>query len=300
MIIFTFIGLIFGIVLGSFTKVLADRSLNYKSFWGRSFCPKCKKTLKWYNLFPLVSYIVQKGKCSFCGKKIGASYPLTELFLGLIVGILFSTSYSRFPGLNDPIPLSIFLADLIFKVFFIVILIALALTDLKKYFIPDRIIIPAIKIALVILTIITAFRVWYLYYFLSLTELGKLLLPPHSDYFQRHALDIIYPLLSGVITGGVVATFFILLIMITRGKGMGGGDVKLGGFIGFCLGFPNGVLAIMLGFIIGAVTSLLLILFGKKKFKEIIPFGPFLVLGALISLFWGDAIMAWYFNLNNI
>ncbi len=90
------------------------------------------------------------------------------------------------------------------------------------------------------------------------------------------------------------------LIIITKGKGMGGGDVKLGAFIGLMLGFPQSILAIVSAFITGALFSVILLITGKKHFGQSIPFGPFLVLGSLISLFWGNQIINWYLHLTRL
>ena len=90
--------------------------------------------------------------------------------------------------------------------------------------------------------------------------------------------------------------FFIFLILITSGKGMGWGDVKYVLFIGLVLGFPNGIVSIFLSFLIGAVFSLVLIGLGRKSFGQTIPFGPFLSLGAFITLFWGPQLINWYLN----
>lgn len=168
------------------------------------------------------------------------------------------------------------------------------MTDIKKMFIPDRIVIPAIWISIIIITVITIIKVIYLYYFLNQTKIGQLLLPPHSDYFQRHALITAEPLFSGVLMGVLIPLFFMALIIITKGKGMGGGDVKLGAFLGISLGFPKGILAVSLAFFTGAGAALILIFLKKKKFGENLPFGPFLVLGSLIALFWGEKIIDWY------
>lgn len=88
------------------------------------------------------------------------------------------------------------------------------------------------------------------------------------------------------------------LIFVTRGKGMGGGDVKLGALMGLVLGFPQSILAVILAFLSGAIISLILIFGGKKHFGQTIPFGPFLVLGSLITLFWGMQIIDWYLHLS--
>ncbi len=276
-------GFITGTVLGSLAKALADRSLKNKSFWGRSYCPKCKHKLAWYDLFPIASYIFLKGRCRYCHKKIGTQYLLVEVIMGLLIAYLFNQSFFNF--------------DLVFKTFFITILAILFLTDLKKMLIPDRIVKPAILIGAVSLFAVTIYKIGYLYYYLSLTPVGQKLLPPYSEYFYRHAFLTAQPLIGSILMGFAIGGFFWSLIIITRGKGMGGGDVKLGAFIGIMLGFPMAMLAIILSFLIGAIFSIGLLVAGRKHFGQVIPFGPFLVLGSLITLFWGSEILNWYLHL---
>lgn len=283
-------GFILGLVLGSLVKALADRSLGKKSFWGRSYCPKCRHKLAWYDLFPVLSYILLKGKCRYCHEKIGIEYLAVEVAMGILIGFLFWQSFNNFQ-------FTIFNFELLFKIFFITVLAILFLTDIKKMFIPDRIIIPSIVIGIILKLIIIVLQTGYFYYLLSQTAVGRLLLPPHSDYFQRHVLNIVQPFFLSLLIGVLIGGFFLSLIIITKGKGMGGGDVKLGALIGLMLGFPNALFAIVLSFLTGAIFSIGLILLGKKHFGQTIPFGPFLVLGSLIMLFWGNQIMDWYLKL---
>ncbi len=276
------IGFVTGIILGSFVKALADRSLKEQSFWGRSYCPKCKNKLHWYDLIPVISYLILGGKCRYCRKAISIEYLLIEVVMGILVGFLF-WSFGLAP-------------DLIFKIFFITVLSVLFITDIKKMFIPDRIVLPAIVISLIYLVAITIYKIGYLYFYLSQSPIGQKLLPPYSDYFQRHALMVSEPLFYGVLMGLLIGGFFMALIIITKGKGMGGGDVKLGAFMGLGLGFPLSLVAMMLAFLTGAVFSIILIILGKKHFGQVIPFGPFLVLGSLIAIFWGEKILNWYLS----
>src|SRR3989344_1715356 len=110
--------------------------------------------------------------------------------------------------------------------------------------------------------------------------------------------NIMFPIITGtlyaIISSFIISSFFWFLIFITKGRGMGFGDVKLGFLIGLFNGWPNNILAIFLGFLTGAVFSLILILFGKKGMKDTIAFGPFLILGSFISFFWGSQIVRWY------
>ncbi len=291
------IGFILGAILGSFVKALADRSLADKSFRGRSYCPECKHTLRWYDLLPIISYLILLGKCRYCREKIPIEYLLMEVAMGILIGFLFLLEIPN-PFPLNPFPLTLLLADLLFKTFFITILAVLFLTDIKKMFIPDRVVIPAIWISIMFITVITIIKIIFLYYSLTLTPIGRNLLPPHTDYFQRHALITAEPLIGSILMGLLIGGFFMALIIITRGKGMGGGDVKLGALMGLSLGFPNSLVALISAFLSGAIFSLVLILAGKKHFGQSIAFGPFLVTGSLIALFWGQQILEWYLNLS--
>jgi prepilin signal peptidase PulO-like enzyme (type II secretory pathway) len=90
------------------------------------------------------------------------------------------------------------------------------------------------------------------------------------------------------------AIFFGLLVLVTRGRGMGVGDVKLAGLMGLALGFPGIVVALMFAFLTGALAGVILVLTRKKRFGEHIPFGPFLTSATWISLFWGQKIWQFY------
>lgn len=222
--------------------------------------------------------------------------------MGLLIGFLFWQSFNfKFEILNFQSILnfqfSIFILELLSKIFFITILAALFITDLKKMLIPDRIILPSLLIGFVSVIILTISKIGYLYYSLTQSAIGKYLLPPHTDYLQRHFLIISQGLLYSLVMGFLIGGFFWALIIISRGKGMGGGDVKLGAFIGLMLGFPQSLVAIFISFIIGAIVSLYLLISGKRHFGQVIPFGPFLVLGSLITIFWGNQILDWYLKL---
>jgi leader peptidase (prepilin peptidase)/N-methyltransferase len=104
--------------------------------------------------------------------------------------------------------------------------------------------------------------------------------------------NIGYSLLSGV--GGL--TFFCLLFIVTKGRGIGFGDVKFAGVIGYMLGYPETVVALYSAFLTGAAISVILVVVGKKKFKGgSIAFGPFLIAGVLIALLWTNEILALLF-----
>lgn len=294
------IGFLVGAILGSFAKAIADRSLTKKSFWGRSYCTHCQNKLRWYDLFPIFSYIFLRGKCRYCKKTIKIEYLFVEVVMGLLIAFLFWQSFHNFSAIDGPAfgwQFSFLIFELLLKTFFITILAILFITDIKDMFIPDRVILPSLLIGVVATFILTLVKIGYLYYFLTQSSIGKYLLPPNTDYFQRHALITAQPFFESIAMGLLIGGFFWALIIITKGKGMGGGDVKLGAFMGLMLGFPQSLLALVLSFISGAILSIILIFFGKKHFGQVIPFGPFLVFGSLIALFWGNLIIDWYLHL---
>lgn len=298
-------GFVIGSILGSFIYCLAIRSITSKPFWGRSYCLSCKKQLRWYDLFPVLSYLSTLGLCRYCKAKISSEYILIEVIFGFLIAFLF---YQTF-GLNDLSTIETLtspnfyktihtLLELLFKIFIIGIFGVVFITDIKSGLIPDRITYPAIVITLLLILTMVVLRIYALYQSLSVNDLGKYLLPPHSDYFARHAFELASPLIGGVISGVGLGLFFMGLILITRGRGMGGGDFKLAIFMGLVLGFPGSILGIMLSFLLGSIFSVGLIIFGKKKLGQTIPFGPFMTLGGLITLFWGSQILDWYLSLN--
>jgi len=252
---------LFGLAIGSFLNCLIYRLEKKKGFLkGRSFCPHCKHTLSWQDLIPVFSFLILKGKCRYCGKKISIQYPLVEL----ATGILFVSLYLLLNSQNLLVtryPLLITSFWLLITSFLIVIFVY----DFKHYLIPDKIIYPAIIIALI-------YRLIGIYYL------------PTS----------IYGYLFSAFAG---AGFFLVIVLLSRGKWMGIGDIKLAFLIGLLLGHPNTLLALFLAFLIGAIIGVGLIGLKKKTIKSELPFGPFLVIGTYLALFFGEKIINWYFNL---
>lgn len=144
------------------------------------------------------------------------------------------------------------------------LLIVIFVYDLKHYLILDRFIYPAVAIVLLYLLVFKLQDYAFLPYVLS--ALGA-------------------------------SAFFLAIFLISSGRWIGFGDVKLAFFMGFFLGYPKILVALFLAFFLGAIIGLGLIFFGKKKLKSEVPFGPFLIAGTFIALFWGDAIINWYLSL---
>ena len=136
--------------------------------------------------------------------------------------------------------------------------------------------------------------------------IGRVLLEsPHLVAFQGTFVPS-YALLFGAgsniwsnhLLGALVGfAMFFLLVLVTKGRGMGMGDVKLALALGVFLGWPDIILAIVFAFIIGSVYGLAAIALGRERMKSAVPFGPFLALGAMILVLFGNDILSWYFSL---
>ncbi len=132
----------------------------------------------------------------------------------------------------------------------------------------------------------------------------KFSLIPTSFVYAASLLSLFYvyfaspsPIfVDNVLAAFGAALFFLLIVLVTFGRGMGQGDIVLAFLIGMVLGVKATFLAIFLAFFSGAVISIFLIILGKKRFGNTIPFGPFLVLGFIASLFWSRVILNYYFK----
>ncbi|MCX6722402.1 MAG: A24 family peptidase [Candidatus Staskawiczbacteria bacterium] len=205
-------------------------------------------------------------------KKISIQYPLVEL----ATAILFVLVYNFI----CPILTSYQYISVLYLFYISAVLIIIFVYDLKHYIIPDRILFPAIIISLI-----------------------YNLIPPISGGDTMH--QIIYSFLAAVIASG----FFLIIFLLSKGKAMGFGDVKLAILMGFLLGFPSILVALFLAFLLGSIIGLLGSIIGvalmviparaggeKKSLKSEIPFGPFLITGTFIAIFWGEQIIQWYLN----
>jgi len=142
-------------------------------------------------------------------------------------------------------------------------LIIIFVYDLKHYLIPDKVIYPAIVVVFF----------YQLIFNFQMTSFWSFLL-------------------SGLGASG----FLFLIWFFSKGKCMGFGDVNLAFFMGLFLGWPNILVAMFSAFFIGAIIGVGLIISGKKKLKSQVPFGPFLIIGTFLALFWGQNLIDWYLN----
>ena len=236
----TVILFVLGTIVGSFLNVVGLRWDSprhggaWSNFGGRSICPNCFKTLHWFELIPILSFLAQKGRCRNCMTRISYQYPLIELWTGLI--------FVTIPYIFIPV---------------FCIYIVITIYDLKHKIIPDPLVYSAIALSLLI----------------------PLFFIPYS--------------LLDWLSGPILFAFFGTIWLFSLGRAMGLGDAKLGLSVGFLLGASLGFSAIILAFWIGAFSSLAYLFLDKVGFlknakkitmKSEVPFAPFIVAGAWMSL----------------
>ena len=226
----------FGSVIGSFLNVLAVRLSNNESIlWPGSHCHNCNHRLRWYELIPVVSYLIQKGRSRCCHTII----PISYLIIEIVTGVLYMVSYHSFG----------FSYDFIISLIFISSLIVIIVSDIEYMIILDEII--AISSILIILLELV---------FYSL------------DY-------TVYKILAGIFA--FITMYVIKLIgdRLFKRESMGGGDIKLMFLFGIVLGYPLAICDIFLATFI-AFPVAIFILFSRRD--NLIPFGPFLAMGAIL------------------
>lgn len=231
-------------------------------FNGRSMCPDCGHQLSAKDLIPVFSWIKLGGNCRYCNNKISIQYPVVEITTAII--FLFSAWWWPF-GIEGSVSASIFIVWLVIVTQFI----ALALYDIKWYLLPDRM-VAGLLASTVVLRLLEA----------------------------ASGLSMDHWLVNPLIGAATAFAIFYGLFALGKGKWMGGGDVKLVFVLGLLLGLSKTLLAMFLAFNIAALFSLSLIVLGQKAKSDKVQFGPFLLLGAWISVLFGSEIIAWYLGLS--
>lgn len=232
--------------MGSFLNLLGKRLPKGEDvIHGRSHCDFCKKPLRWFELIPLVSFLLQGGTCRRCHKNLSWGHPIVEAITAVGTALIVGMHTS---------PL-VFVPWLLLYYASIVIVIA----DLQYYIIPDSMIAVGVISAIVLMR-------------------------------QYSYGDV------GVHIGASLGAFavFFLLWLITHGRGMGFGDVKLAGLMGLLLGYPLTIIALYIAFLTGAGVGVILMIGKKKTLKSRVPFGPFLILGTTVTLLWQNALLAFW------
>ncbi|HEX6351477.1 prepilin peptidase [Actinophytocola sp.] len=247
---------VLGLVVGSFLNVVVHRvPLGQSVVSPPSACPSCGSRIRTRHNVPVAGWLVLRGRCADCDTPISARYPLVELATGL----LFAAVAWRIIDLHLAAALPAYL-------YFTAIGVALTLIDLDTRRLPNAIVLPSYPVLAVLLGVSAALREdWW-----SLARAGL----------------------------GAAALFtFFLLVVLAHPAGMGWGDVKLAGLLGAVLAhiswatFAVGAFA---GFVLGAAVGIAVMAARQGGRKTALPFGPFMIAGALLGLFAGDPIGAFY------
>lgn len=261
---------VFGLVIGSFLNVVIYRVPAGKSIVSpASACPNCGSGIAAYDNVPVVSWLVLRGKCRNCRTPISARYPLVELGTGaafFVVALFFSRAIVSTPSTTSAIAA---LLVLVAYLYFAAIGVALALIDVDSHKLPDAIVLPAYIVGAVLL--------------IAASLVG-------GDYAAL--------LRSGIAMAALALIYFIVAFAWPGGMGLG--DVKLAGVLGIFLGWVGWgplVVGSFSAFVLGGIFGVILIASKRGNRKSGIPFGPWMLVGAWVGVFFGNQIWSGYLSL---
>ena len=254
--------LLIGLCIGSFLNVVIYRIPEGISIVNpRSFCPDCKKVIKYSQNVPVISWLIQRGKCSFCGSNINIRYPIIES-LTAILFFLFSYSSPYFYDFNQNM-----IIENIFSWLFLSILLAISIIDLEHFWIPQVLINFGFLSGLINLILISS--------------LDKDIIANY--FFKGLGASLVSYLLFEILR--------LVAKKIYKRDALGKGDSKLVSMMALWLG-PIGIsLGIGIAYIVAAIFLLILIQFKKIKKGDIIPFAPFLSIGGLTVWYFGNEFL---------
>ncbi len=243
-----------GLCLGSFGGMLASRIPREKAFTGRSQCPNCGHVLTPIELIPLVSFLLQRGRCKKCGQKISGAYFLVELTTAVSF-VLFGRAfgYGVMGILNMVIALH---------------LAVLAGTDMMHGLLPNTVILSGSVFALILRVAAPLLAVPGATGATGTTAMGG-------------GLTVWLSLRDGLMAALAGFAFFYAVDLIKPGA-MGGGDIKMAIFIGLYVGFRRLFPALGLGFVLSSLYAIPMMAMGKLKRTDTLPLGIYLSIATLI------------------
>jgi leader peptidase (prepilin peptidase)/N-methyltransferase len=260
------LAVLLGLVVGSFLNVCIYRIPRKENIvYPASHCPSCGQSIRPYDNIPLVSYLLLRGRCRSCGNRISCRYPVVEAATGLGFALLVGQF-----GVGVP--------TLLYFVFYSA-LVVLAFIDLEHQILPDVITLPGIPLGLLLAL---------------LPEVMASTGLPWAQTWPLLKPTLVSSAVGLAVGGGLFWLVAFLAEALLKREGMGGGDIKLAAMIGAFLGWKQLLLTILLATLSGSVVGILLLILGRKGREDPIPFGPFLSLGAFLSLLWGDLLIGWY------
>ncbi|HXF43998.1 MAG TPA: prepilin peptidase [Candidatus Paceibacterota bacterium] len=289
---------LFGLAVGSFLNVVIlryapERSVfNLNNFRGRSHCPHCGKTLRWFELLPLFSYIVQSGRCRSCDKRLTLQYPLVEFLSGAVFAFL-PFFFRNFYGFVSIFPTGAgfgsYYAFLAIWIVIMLVWLVISAIDLKHYLIPNELNVFLGILGLALVAVKSMPSAWLLPFHSSFLRHYQIIFSPNQVVWMNH----VFGALAGLI-------FFGFLLAVSRGRAMGMGDVKLAAASGLILSWPDMALAMILAFVLGGAIGVVMLLLKKKTFRDKLPFAPIMIIGMLLTFFFGFQIVSGYFGLFKI
>ncbi|WP_144760654.1 A24 family peptidase [Curtobacterium sp. 9128] len=259
-----------GLAVGSFLNVVVYRvpaGLSVVS--PASACPRCGHEIRARDNVPVLSWLVLRGRCRDCATPISARYPLVEL----ATGAAFTVVVARFgPSLlqsTDARSALVSTCVLVAMLYFVAVSVSLALIDLDVRRLPNAIVLPAYPVLVVLLGAAAVLE---------------------GDWWA---------LLRGAAGLVVLGGAYLALALAVPG-GMGLGDVKLAGVLGFVLAYLGwGPLAVgaFAAFVLGGTFAIGLIAIGRAKRGGGIPFGPWMLGGAWVGIFFGPEVLDEYLRI---
>lgn len=239
-------------ILGSFANVCIYRlPLNKQIVTGRSFCPKCKKKINWYDNIPLISFILLEGKCRKCKKEISIKYLLVELISGISFVFIF-LDYNNY-------------LEIAFLQVLVIIFLIIFFIDLKHFIIPD-----SLNFSLIILAI------------------SKNFIPNFESNFTY---DLNQSIVGGILGYFVIWIIIFLYKKIKNLDAMGLGDAKLMAGIGLLFGWKSIPFVLFVSAIIGLISVIPSLINKTKNLRTEIPFGPYIIVSTIIYYFSGNLIL---------
>ena len=268
-IILTVFGFLFGASFGSFFNVIIYRLPREESIvMPGSHCMKCNEPIQWFDNIPLLSYIILGGKCRHCKEP----YSIRYFFVELLTGILFALVVNKYFYLIPGGMYFTMLAMVILHFYFVGGFVVLTFIDIDHKIIPNEITFSGVPIGL-----LASFA-------FPLLMMGQ----------ESHLMGLLYSFIGAVVGGGFLYVVGAVGKKIMQKEVMGFGDVKLLALIGAFIGWKLTLLTIILSSFAGTLIGVMLIATRKAEWQSQIPFGPYIVLGALISHFVGNNILEWY------
>jgi leader peptidase (prepilin peptidase)/N-methyltransferase len=280
-----------GLIIGSFLNVIilryqgSQKMMAPSIIGGRSACMTCRVQLRWYELVPLFSFLVQGARCRHCKHALNWQYPIVEGLTALATVVLplhLYTFYGAAQALAQGFSGAWFFLAIAVWLIIAYTTIVLSAIDVRLRIIPDQ-----SNVLLGICAIILGMLK------LSGTIPTSAFTGPYSEVLGGSA-NVVLNMLGG---GLFALALFGGTILLTRGRGMGLGDLKLAIPLGLILGWPDMLVATIAAFVLGSIVGLLLIADKRATMGGAIPFGPFIVLGFYVAIFYGESILRWYFTL---